>query len=48
VVGGETATGMESIADEPSASPVRKYLKDGVLVIEKDGVKYNAMGQEIE
>ena len=50
VVKEQTATSVESMSDESDLSDksVRKYLHNGVLVIERDGVKYNAVGQPIE
>ena len=34
----------DDCADGPSASPARKYVENGILVIERNGVKYNAQG----
>ena len=52
VVNEQTATGNSGIsaggADGSSAVNARKYLHNGVLVIERDGVKYNAVGEKIE
>ena len=52
VVSGETATNLSGKsaggADGSSAVNARKYLHNGVLVIERDGVKYNAVGEKIE
>ena len=51
VVRTETPTGIEQTtgdADGSSATTARKYLQGGVLVIEKNGKKYNAMGQIME
>ena len=58
VVRGETPTGIDVIGDdseysenseysEHSDTP-RKYLHNGNLIIERDGIRYNAQGQVIE
>ncbi|MBQ4508936.1 MAG: hypothetical protein II970_08585, partial [Paludibacteraceae bacterium] len=50
VVKEQTATDLSDKADESfnSDNAARKYMQDGVLVIEKNGKKYNAVGQEME
>ena len=50
VVKEQTATGNSGISGNSGTSgeSARKYLHNGVLVIERDGVKYNAVGQPIE
>ena len=50
VVRTETPTGIEQTAgdaDGSSAVNARKYLQGGVLVIEKNGIRYNAVGQPL-
>jgi len=49
VVQSETATGVEETDATRGAdgSSAKKYLRNGSLVIERDGVKYNAVGQVI-
>ena len=42
-----TAPSDWSDKSDPSYTPARKYIENGVLVIERDGKKYNAVGQEI-
>jgi uncharacterized repeat protein (TIGR02543 family) len=46
VVQSENTTDLSDEADESDKS-VRKYMEDGVIVIERGGVKYNAIGQEL-
>ena len=50
VVRGETPTDLSDKADQSfnTDNSARKYMQDGVLVIERDGKKYNAVGQEIK
>ena len=50
VVRGETPTDLSDKADQSfnTDNSARKYMQDGVLVIERDGKKYNAVGQEME
>ena len=50
VVRGETPTDLSDKADRSfnTDNSARKYMQDGVLVIERDGKKYNAVGQEIK
>ena len=50
VVKEQTATDLSDKADESfnSDNAARKYMQDGVLVLEKNGKKYNAVGQEME
>ena len=48
VVRGETPTDVEERIADGNASAPRKYLHNGVLVIEKNGIRYNAVGQVIE
>ncbi len=41
-----SVTGIESLSPTiQSRSMVRKYLRDGRLIIERDGLRYNALGQ---
>jgi hypothetical protein len=43
-----TTTALRAIETTPSTRiTVRKYLLDGRLVIERDGVRYNAMGRKM-
>ena len=49
VADGQVVTEIEMMetdqtADEQSTSEVRKYVENGVLIIERNGVKYNAQG----
>ena len=50
VVRGETPTDLSDKTDESfnTDNAARKYMQNGVLVIERDGKKYNAVGQEIK
>ena len=48
VVRGETPTDVEERISDGNGSAPRKYLHNGVLVIEKNGIRYNAVGQVIE
>ena len=48
VLNGQTATELEMVNDMPAAeNGVRKYMENGTLVIEREGVKYNATGSKI-
>ena len=47
VLQNETTTDL-SDKSEHSAPSVKKYMENGSLVIERDGKKYNAVGQEIK
>jgi hypothetical protein len=47
VVRGETPTDVEERIADGNASAPRKYLHNGVLVIEKNGIRYNAVGQPL-
>jgi hypothetical protein len=47
VADGQTATAVIE-SEEEAATEVRKYVVNGVLVIERNGVKYNAAGGVIE
>ena len=42
----DTATGIDHI--QPSAVSSQKYIKDGILYIERDGKTFNAQGQRIK
>ena len=42
----EIATGIENAAQ--SSETISKYLENGMLIIEKNGVKYNAQGQIVK
>ena len=44
----ETATDHEQTAGWKPAYPERKYMENGVLIIERNGVKYNAQGVQIQ
>jgi len=50
VVAGETATELEVVQEDGTATKdnVRKYMKNGVLVIERNGVRYDATGARID
>ena len=49
VVKEQTATDLSGqSAEGSSAVNVRKYMHNGTLVIERDGKRYNAVGQEVE
>ena len=48
VVEDQNATAIEGvIANDPSAPQVRKYVENGILIIERGGVRYNATGAVI-
>ena len=47
VVKGETPTDVEERIADGNGSAPRKYLHNGVLVIEKNGIRYNAVGQPL-
>ena len=47
VVRGETPTDVEERIADGNASAPRKYLHNGVLVIEKNGIRYNAVGEPL-
>ena len=48
VLGGETATEIDLVdPDNSGNSGVRKYMENGILVIEREGVKYDATGAKI-
>ena len=47
VVRGETPTDVEERIADGNGSAPRKYLHNGVLVIEKNGIRYNAVGQPL-
>ena len=48
VLNGQTATELEFAPDMQDGNEVRKYIENGVLVIEREGVKYNAQGARME
>ena len=49
VVEGETVTELEVVNGElKEAAEARKFVQDGILYIERDGVIYNAQGQRVE
>ena len=49
VVEGETVTELEVVNGElKEAVEARKFVRDGILYIERDGVIYNAQGQRVE
>ena len=48
VLGGETATEIDLIdPDNSGNSGVRKYMENGILVIEREGIRYDATGAKI-
>ena len=48
VVEGETVTELEVVNGElKEAAEARKFVQDGILYIERDGVIYNAQGQKV-
>ena len=48
VVEGETVTELEVVNGElKEAAETRKFVQDGILYIERDGVIYNAQGQKV-
>ena len=47
VSGAGTATAIEASSEEETVS-VKKYVENGILVIERNGVKYDAQGAKIE
>ena len=49
VVEGETVTELEVVNGElKEATEARKFVRDGILYIERDGVIYSAQGQRVE
>ncbi len=46
VLDGQTATEVETAGQEDNSS-VRKYMENGILVIEREGVRYDATGAKI-
>jgi hypothetical protein len=49
VVEGETATELEVVQDGvETATDVRKYIEKGILIIERNGVRYDATGARID
>ena len=48
VLDGQTATELEMTESAGTADEVRKYMENGVMVIERNGVKYNAQGGRME
>ena len=47
VLGGQTATVIEGNAVNQD-EPAKKYIENGILIIERDGVRYNAQGAIIK
>ena len=47
ITGGQVTTALEA-AESGNGTEVRKYVESGILVIERNGVKYNAQGGRIE
>lgn len=41
-------TAMDEVESQKSKAESQKYLRDGVLLIERNGVRYNAQGQVVE
>ena len=41
------ATGVEKVYEVDAKTGVVKYIKNGVVVIEKDGKTYNAAGKQL-
>lgn len=50
VLGNQTATEIEVVTDvdENTGNNVRKYVENGVMIIEREGVRYDAQGSKIE
>ena len=49
VVDNQTTTDIEPVEFEQAAMPdVRKYIQDGILIIERNGVPYNAQGSRMK
>jgi len=44
----EEATGVEAVYNQQSAAGVQKVLRNGQLLIIRDGIQYNALGQTIQ
>lgn len=44
----DTTTGMKSTKTEPEKANVKKYVENGKVIIERDGVKYNVNGTRVE
>lgn len=45
---GELATDILEMAPVSESNSVRKYIENGVLIIERNGVKYDAQGNRVE
>ena len=50
VLSNQTATEIEVVTDvdENTGNNVRKYVENGVMIIEREGVRYDAQGSKIE
>ena len=50
VLNGQTATELEVVSDLPKSDDgqVKKYIENGVMVIEREGVRYDATGAKIK
>jgi hypothetical protein len=49
VLGGKTVTELDIVSDDAqTGETVRKYIENGVLVIEREGVKYDAQGKRMK
>ena len=47
VTGGQTVTEIEGVTESGQQTGARKYIEDGRLVIEREGVRYDATGAKI-
>jgi hypothetical protein len=47
VADGQTVTEIEAVVEDGQQATVRKYIEDGRLVIEREGVRYDATGTKI-
>ena len=48
VAEGQTVTEIEAVVEDGQQATVRKYIENGVLVIERNGVRYDATGARME
>ena len=49
VVGEQGVTELETVTEaDGNSTEVRKYIENGVLVIERNGVRYDATGARME
>ena len=44
---GQTVTEIETVVEDGQQATARKYIENGTLVIEREGVRYDATGAKI-